>query len=135
NSLTILSLLALVTACGGGEPKSIVVTNALDTERQELVAVPYVDFVDAFGSDSTFRIVDKATDVEIPYQLETNGAVTPQNILLYVLVPASGKLVLAVERSTPTPIAPRTYGRYVPERYDDFAWENDVVAFRMYGKA
>lgn len=26
-----------------------------------------------------------------------------------------------------------TYGRYVPERLDDFAWENDKVAFRIYG--
>lgn len=26
-----------------------------------------------------------------------------------------------------------TYARYVPERADDFAWENDQVAFRAYG--
>mgnify|MGYP001545592391 CR=1 FL=1 len=25
------------------------------------------------------------------------------------------------------------YGRFVPERQDDFAWENDKVAFRVYG--
>ena len=29
----------------------------------------------------------------------------------------------------------KTYGRYVAERKDDFAWENDKIAFRMYGKA
>lgn len=29
----------------------------------------------------------------------------------------------------------RAYGRYVPERKDDFAWENDVAAFRVYGPA
>lgn len=28
-----------------------------------------------------------------------------------------------------------TYCRFVPERDDDFAWENDKVAFRMYGPA
>jgi len=28
-----------------------------------------------------------------------------------------------------------TYGRFVPERYGDFAWENDRIAFRMYSKA
>lgn len=28
-----------------------------------------------------------------------------------------------------------TYARFVPERKDDFAWENDLVAFRMYGPA
>ncbi|GAB3657436.1 DUF4861 domain-containing protein [Echinicola sediminis] len=27
----------------------------------------------------------------------------------------------------------RTYARHVPERADDFAWENDLVAFRAYG--
>lgn len=30
---------------------------------------------------------------------------------------------------------PSTYARYVPERLDDFAWENDLVAFRAYGPA
>ena len=29
----------------------------------------------------------------------------------------------------------RVYGRFVRERYDDFAWENDKVAHRMYGAA
>ncbi len=33
------------------------------------------------------------------------------------------------------PAAPRAYGRFVPERSDDFAWENDLVAFRAYGPA
>jgi len=28
-----------------------------------------------------------------------------------------------------------TYCRFVPERKDDFAWENDKIAFRMYGPA
>ena len=27
----------------------------------------------------------------------------------------------------------RTFARFVPERIDDFAWENDKVAFRVYG--
>lgn len=30
---------------------------------------------------------------------------------------------------------PRTYCRFVPERKDDFAWENDKIAFRTYGPA
>ncbi|BCM92040.1 hypothetical protein IAD21_03919 [Abditibacteriota bacterium] len=31
--------------------------------------------------------------------------------------------------------APSTFARYVPERADDFAWENDLTAFRAYGPA
>ncbi len=33
------------------------------------------------------------------------------------------------------PAAPRAFARFVPERSDDFAWENDLVAFRTYGPA
>ena len=29
----------------------------------------------------------------------------------------------------------KTYGRFVRERFDDFAWENDLIAHRTYGKA
>jgi len=29
----------------------------------------------------------------------------------------------------------RTFARFVPERADDFAWESDRIAFRMYGPA
>lgn len=31
--------------------------------------------------------------------------------------------------------APRVRARFVPERADDFAWENDLIAFRTYGPA
>lgn len=36
---------------------------------------------------------------------------------------------------TPSPSAPSTWCRFVPERLDDFAWENDLTAFRAYGPA
>ncbi len=36
--------------------------------------------------------------------------------------------------NAPAPEFPvRAYGRYVPERCDDYAWENDRIAFRIYG--
>ncbi len=31
--------------------------------------------------------------------------------------------------------ASKTYAKFVPTRFDDFAWENDRIAFRMYGPA
>jgi len=33
------------------------------------------------------------------------------------------------------PEKPRVHVRHVPERADDFAWENDLIAFRTYGPA
>ena len=132
----LLPIAVVAIACGGNEQsQSIVVTNPLDIERQELVAVPYNEFTSAFGTDSVFKVVNTASGTEIPYQLEMEGTSSPQNVLLYVSVPASGDVTLAVEKSAPTPVTAKTFARYVPERFDDFAWENDVVAFRMYGKA
>jgi len=37
--------------------------------------------------------------------------------------------------SCQTEVRPKVYGRYVPERKDDFAWENEYAAFRQYGPA
>jgi unsaturated rhamnogalacturonyl hydrolase len=36
--------------------------------------------------------------------------------------------------AVPPPIV-KTMARYVPERYDDFAWESDRIAHRIYGQA
>ena len=41
--------------------------------------------------------------------------------------------VRAGERKLPPTSAYQVYGRFVRERHDDFAWENDLVAHRMYG--
>jgi len=43
---------------------------------------------------------------------------------------AAAEKILAAEAKTP-----RAYARLVPERKDDLAWENDKVAFRVYGPA
>jgi hypothetical protein len=39
------------------------------------------------------------------------------------------------ERRIPSAQDFKAYGRFVKEREDDFAWENDRIAHRMYGKA
>ena len=44
-------------------------------------------------------------------------------------------LTITLTACTPKAQQPKVYGRYVPERKDDFAWENEYAAFRMYGPA
>ena len=131
----LVACLLLATCVPAQKEHQIVVSNPDNNERHELVTIPYVEWSEAFGTDSLFKIVDASSGAEIAYQLETLGLDKPQNVLLDVTVPASKTITLAVEKSAPSPVSAKTYARYVPERYDDFAWENDVVAFRMYGKA
>jgi len=44
-------------------------------------------------------------------------------------------MALTLVGCAPKEQQPKVYGRYVPERKDDFAWENEYAAFRMYGAA
>jgi hypothetical protein len=44
-------------------------------------------------------------------------------------------MALTLVGCSPKEQQPKVYGRYVPERKDDFAWENEYAAFRMYGPA
>lgn len=44
-------------------------------------------------------------------------------------------VLLAVTTACSDTAKPATFCRFVPERKDDFAWENDLIAFRAYGPA
>jgi hypothetical protein len=41
----------------------------------------------------------------------------------------------SIEKGKQQSFTPLVYGRFIQERKDDFAWENDRVAFRIYGAA
>lgn len=77
-----------------------------------------------------FLIKESSAQKEIPYQLLTNG-----NLLVQVDFKSNEKKNVDIIVGNPSIFESKVYGRFVPERYDDFAWENDQIAFRMYGKA
>ena len=63
----------------------------------------------------------------------------PDKLLFQVdLAPHEARTFYILDASAlaavPPPIV-KTFARYVPERYDDFAWESDRIAFRTYGQA
>ncbi len=71
--------------------------------------------------------------------LDADGDGTPEHILFQTdLLPGESKR-FAIVTGLPADRRPKpaltASGRFVPERKDDFAWENDRVAFRMYGPA
>lgn len=114
--------------------QQIVISNPTNQNRQELIAIPYAKFNQHFKLDTTFTVKD-ATGKIIPHQLEKLGGQNVMNVLVQVRVGPKEKMALNVVEGNSPSIESKTYARYVPERFDDFAWENDVVAFRMYGKA
>jgi hypothetical protein len=71
------------------------------------------------------------------YASESNS--TPDKLLFQVdLGPHETRTFYVLDVSTLTNVPEptvRTFARYVPERMDDFAWESDRIAFRLYGQA
>lgn len=127
---------ALLGASCAEQQKGIVVSNPTDIAREELISIPYAEFTAHFDVDSIFSVRLADSEAELPYQLEKKGNSVPENILILVPVDAKGEVTLTITKQDSKPeFKAKTYARFVPERFDDFAWENNVLAFRMYGKA
>ncbi|WP_293955904.1 MULTISPECIES: DUF4861 family protein [unclassified Sphingobacterium] len=134
--LFVLSLaLGLSTIALSQNNKTITVSNPSASTRMELVSIPYATFEKHFDlKGGVFTIVDK-DQKELAYQLEKLGKTTAQNVLIQIAIPPKSSLTFGVNGNKPTAFESKTYARYIPERKDDFAWENDIAAFRAYGKA
>jgi hypothetical protein len=78
-----------------------------------------------------------ATTQRIPSQLySSRRGADPDTLLLLVQLPAQGEVNVAFKLDPAAPPQePLVFGRVIPERKDDFAWENKVVAYRIYGPA
>ena len=85
------------------------------------------------------HVVDEPSGRDLLTQaVDTNDDGTFDELVLQVDVGPSEtrRLTLSVgDRRVPRGEDFRAYGRFVRERRDDFAWENDRVAHRMYGAA
>src|SRR6476661_2240682 len=105
--------------------------------ENQVVEIPWAEVIKAYPAiDTAFMVVvNPKTNKQIVYQLEKRGSSQVKNLLVQVSVPANKTLTLMIKRGKKDAFTAKTYARYVPERYDDFAWENDKIAFRMYGKA
>lgn len=117
---------------------TISIVNNSDLDRKEAVVsikwktmVSYYSQIDTTG----FVVINALTKKQVPFQLEHQGHKTIQNVLVQVDVKSKSTLKLLVQKGKPEIFATKTYARFVPERKDDFAWENDRIAFRTYGKA
>jgi hypothetical protein len=101
-----------------------------------LTAIPWQLIIQSWpGIDSANLTILCGLKQEIPYQYEYLGTGKIVNLLVQVKIEGGAKMELLLQAGKPMAIKKATYCRYVPERYEDFAWENDKIAFRAYGKA
>ena len=120
-----------------GAQVNITISNPSSIDRKgELVSLDWKSIQAAYAAIDTdnFKVINKATKKELAWQLERMGGNDIVNLLVQVDLPSKGLLTLQLQKGKSAPVPVNTYGRFVPERKDDFAWENDYIAFRMYGK-
>ena len=117
------------------------VKNVLDAARgPETVEVTAADLAGRAGPDDLPRLVvtDAKTGHEVLAQaVDENGDGTFDRLVFQAAFAAGESREFVLSRGEPRKPGRgeyRVYARFVRERHDDFAWENDVVAFRMYGE-
>jgi hypothetical protein len=111
--------------------------NSVLDRNETIVSVNWETLLSKYPQIDTtgFVVINAETKKQVPFQLEHRGRKAIQNLLVQVDVKAKSTLSLSIQKGKPETFAVKTYARFVPERKDDFAWENDLIAFRTYGKA
>ena len=111
---------------------TVTVTNPLAMERSnEMVEVSMETVTDRLGLADTAQIVVLNADgQQVPYQITYDG-----KVIFPAAIAAGGTATYTIQTGTPEAFDVKACGRCYPERMDDMAWENDLVAFRAYGPA
>lgn len=142
STLVLLAINFILLSCNtlkSNKNQSTLITitnNAASDKTSETVEIAW-ESLKGFKALNPKEVLVKAEDtgLEITSQVIYEGKANPQAIIFQTDVAAGSSKKFIVQSGIPQQYASKTYGRQVEERFDDFAWENDKVAFRMYGEA
>jgi hypothetical protein len=133
-NIVFIVFLAFFCISGISAQKQIVVKNTADFDRTaEMVEVKVCKNNAVFLSKQFVLKNEKGQ--EIAYQLVFDNNKIVSSFIFQADVKAKSTAVYQVSEGMPTAVKFLTHARFVPERKDDFAWENDLAAYRMYGPA
>jgi hypothetical protein len=136
-------------AAGAAERLNVTASHTLNLARPgEIIAIPWTRVSAALPRALAQQLVIKdAAGRTVPYQV-TNlspmakdptmaGVAYGELLFQHDFAPGEKSASFTIEKTAATvpPFPPKTYARFVQERLDDFAWENDKFAHRTYGPA
>ena len=140
-----LAIVLVLAAAGSvsAAPALITLENPSGKARAgEVIAVSFDELVETMPEARMFHMLvrNAATGAVVPHQVtnfEHDHRGFDYDDLVFQHDFAAGETVArfrveASEAPVP-PYRPRVFARYVPERLDDFAWENDRIGYRAYG--
>lgn len=146
-----IAVAAVAAAARGGAAQApaqaadfvtVMVTNPAPFARTETVEIKAAQLAPRIAAKELSSVVvreARSRGVYPSQAVDADGDHDPDTLIFRIEMPANALFGLSLAKG-PTPQKPkreeyRVYGRFVRERFDDFAWENDRVAFRMYGEA
>ena len=132
--IVILLIGLVLSSCGSlGEGLYLEVSNTLDFERKgEVVEVEWSKIGRAFISPEKVVVLD-SNGQQAPSQVLFDDSGNPAKLLFTANVEAGSLAIYNICRGERETYPTQAFGRYVPERLDDYAWENNLTAYRIYG--
>jgi hypothetical protein len=147
--LLLASTLPTFLGLQAAEKLTLKVSHDLAIARpSETITIPWSQVNEALPGALLQKIAVKdSTGRSLPYQVtnvapqakdpQGKGVAYGELIFQHDFAAGEKSAVFTVEKTEEvSPVFPaKAFARYVPERLDDFAWENDRVAHRIYGPA
>ncbi|MEO5948767.1 MAG: glycoside hydrolase family 88 protein [Chitinophagaceae bacterium] len=106
-----------------------------ENRKNEMVEIKWKQLNSLKFNPQNTTVFNAQTNLEVPSQIIYDEKKSPKTIIFQSETAAAGTSYFYIKQQKPQAYAAKTFGRLVPERMDDFAWENDRLAFRMYGPA
>jgi len=127
---TLLSVVVLGSICGV-KAQQLSISGLPNHPRQpEVIELPLAEARKHIDNLDQKIAEDATTHEYLPTQILNDL------LLIAVQLPAGEQLSIDfVNKDASKPQEPQVFGRDAPERKDDFAWENNYVAYRVYGPA
>src|SRR3954463_13533874 len=134
-----LGLGASIAAAAGA---TITISHDLDAARPaEIVSIPFADIAAVMPVARMYHLVVRDPKGRIlssqitNYEHDHRGVKYDDLVFSYDFKPGEKRATFTLENlAATTPPEPAcVYARFIPERFDDMAWENDRIAHRMYG--
>ncbi|HKE97057.1 MAG TPA: DUF4861 family protein [Povalibacter sp.] len=140
--LALLTGLAALSV-NAGTAKSTVTHDMQAPRPAEVIAIPFSEVLRVLPDARMYHLLvrdpaGKLIDSQITnYEHDHRGFNYDDLVFQYDFAAGQKSATFTLETTTATvpPVPARVFARFVPERFDDFAWENDRIAHRMYGPA
>lgn len=130
-----LLCLTLLAGCQSIPQVNVAVSNGTDLNRTtETVTVEWATLTERIPDLTPANVVvTNEAGEQIPAQAIPGNVETPTELIFQVQMGPKSEQRFTIAKGTPVVWPVRVTGRHVPERVDDYAWENNLVPFRMYG--